>query len=109
MENEAKDYCIVANVAEPDSILRIGAKCYLVMSAGNGGEKFAWYGLPINGTKRVTKWTKTIKMDQFRAVMIPDFLKRAFAEISVFGTKEEMKAIAMDLQDTRDRLKNGSR
>lgn len=86
---------IVANVGEPDSFLRLGAKCWIV--GGTGGEgwhKFRFLGMTRSG-RMVEKWCVVERFENFRAAFIPPPVRAKYPErLYIEGTRSEMEEIA---------------
>jgi hypothetical protein len=93
---------IVANIREPDRVLRTGAKIWLV--GGTGGEgwtRFKWHGLS-HGGRRLQKWAPTYRFNTFRAKWIPEHIHVLYPSLFFSGTREEMVAIALRLEAFAD-------
>lgn len=91
-------YVIVANVREPDRVLRKGAKVWL--TGGTGGEgwtRFKWHGLS-HGGRRLEKWAPIYRFDTFRAKWMPEHIRALFPYVYFSGTREEMTARARELE-----------
>lgn len=94
------EYGIVANVIEPDRVLRKGAKVWL--ASGTGGEgwhRFEWIGRSRSG-RIIEKWAPTFRFNNFRAAWIPEHLRTRVTYMR--GTKPEMEIRAKELNEWAD-------
>ena len=70
-----KEYGVVANVMEPDRVLRNGAKVWIMHGWGGGG----WERLKVRGLSRggrtVTKWVPIERLSNFRRAWMPENLR----------------------------------
>lgn len=90
------EFGVVANVCEPDRVLRMGAKAWLAGGAsGDGGERFRWIALS-RGPRLVEKYSPIWRFRNFRAAWVPPPLSD---RITVFrGTREQAEASARELE-----------
>lgn len=94
--DEQGEYGIVANVLENDPIFRDGAKVWLVGGDnGDGFENRQFYGLGRGSQRRVTKWARTDRMENYRCAWIPPPMQPL---VSVFrGSRTEVEGWAREL------------
>jgi hypothetical protein len=84
------EFGIVANVRDPDHVLRLGAKVWIV--GGTGGE--GWHRFVVRGLAKsghpIEKWCPTKRLHNFRAAWIPPKIRTENPHIYMQGEKAEM-------------------
>lgn len=91
------EYGLVANVAETDSALRLGAKVWIVHAwTGGGYERVTVWGMARNG-RRIEKWVPIWRLHNFRAAWLPEKVRAAVSLLTVEGSQEAMDQLAAAL------------
>lgn len=73
MTNSADEYGVVANVVEPDSAFRLGAKAWM-RQWHSGGERAEWAAVSRGG-RPITKVAPVTRFGNFRCKWIPEHLR----------------------------------
>jgi hypothetical protein len=98
-----KPYGIIANILEPDHVLRMNAKCWLADGTGGmGWYSFQWIGI-THGGRVVQKWAPTHRLHRFRAAWIPAHLDDRIRYIR--GPKEQMDTMALEMNQFAEELR----
>jgi len=91
------EFGIVANIAETDSALRLGAKAWVLSGWAGGGYERLQVTAITRGGRYVEKWIPITRLSNFRAAWIPMEMRPRFGGFCAMS-KEEASAIAADLE-----------